>query len=119
MQQTEIAALIIVAVLIVMDYATGLMKAIHAHDISSEKMREGLWHKSGLVLVMLLAEIVEHAQKFIDLGFTVPLVVPAGVYIAVTEITSILENIGELNPELVDSPVLKLFRSSKNAGEQA
>ena len=51
MGATEVAALSIVGVLIAMDYLTGLMKAVHAHDISSEKMREGLWHKSGLVLV--------------------------------------------------------------------
>ena len=91
MQQTEIAALCVVGVLIVLDYLTGLMKAAMQHDISSEKMRLGLWHKSGLILV-----------------------VPAAVYIAVTEISSILENLGEINPEIADSPLLRLFRSRKD-----
>lgn len=114
MQQTEIAALCVVGVLIVLDYLTGLMKAAMQHDISSEEMRLGLWHKSGLILVMVLAEIVEHAQAWIDLGFTLPLIVPAAVYIAVTEISSILENLGEINPEIADSPLLRLFRSRKD-----
>lgn len=113
MSHTEIAALAAVGVLIIMDYCTGLAKAAMQHDISSEKMRLGLWHKSGLVGVMLLAEIVEHAQQVIDLGFAVPLIVPAGVYISLTEIASILENLAAINPELADSPVLRLFRSSK------
>ena len=113
MSHSEIAALAVVGVLIVMDYMTGLAKACMQHDISSEKMRLGLWHKSGLVGVMLLAEIVERAQQVIDLGFAVPLIVPAGVYIALTEIASILENLAAINPELADSPVLRLFRSSK------
>ncbi|OZG62694.1 holin family protein [Bifidobacterium lemurum] len=115
MDKTEIAALAVVGVLICLDYLTGLMKAAMRHDISSEKMREGLWHKSGLVLVMVLAMVIEHAQQVIDLGFAVPLVVPAGVYIALTETASILENLATINPELADSPVLKLFRSSKEA----
>lgn len=118
MQQTEISALCVVGVLIVLDYLTGLMKAAMQHDISSEKMRLGLWHKSGLILVMVLAEIVERAQAWIDLGFTLPLIVPAAVYIAVTEISSILENLGEINPEIASSPLLRLFRSGKDPNDE-
>ena len=46
MEDTKLAALIIVVILIAIDYITGLMKAAMQHDISSEKMRLGLWHKS-------------------------------------------------------------------------
>lgn len=118
MQQTEIAALCVVGVLIVLDYLTGMMKAAMQHDISSEKMRLGLWHKSGLILVMVLAEIVERAQAYIDLGFTLPLIVPAAVYISITEISSILENLGEINPEIANSPLLQLFRSRKDPNDE-
>lgn len=118
MQQTEIAALCVVGVLIVLDYLTGMMKAAMRHDISSEKMRLGLWHKSGLILVMVLAEIVERAQAYIDLGFTLPLIVPAAVYISITEISSILENLGEINPEIANSPLLQLFRSRKDPNDE-
>lgn len=47
MEDTELAALIIVVILIAIDYITGLMKAAMQHDISSEKMRLGLWHKAA------------------------------------------------------------------------
>lgn len=117
MQQTEIAALAIVGILIAIDYLTGLMKAAMQHDISSEKMRLGLWHKSGLILVMLLAEIVEHGQRYLDIGYTVPLIAPAAVCISITEISSILENLGEINPEIANSPLLQLFRSKKDAND--
>lgn len=118
MQQTELAALIIVAALIVMDYMAGLAKAFHAHDVSSVKMREGLWHKGSYIGVMALAELIEHAQPYLDLGFTVPLVIPAAAYISITEITSIIENLGELNPELKNSPLIDLFRTNeKQKGE--
>ena len=117
MDDTELAALIIVVIFIGIDYITGLMKAAMQHDISSEKMRLGLWHKSGLILVMLLAEIVERGQAYLDLGYSMPLIVPAAVYISITEISSILENIGEINPEIANSPLLQLFRSGKNTND--
>ena len=111
MDRTELTALAIVGVMIVLDYLTGIIKAAFHHDISSGKMREGLYHKGAYILVMVLAEIIEHAQQVIDLGFTVPIVIPAAVYIVVTEITSILENIAAINPALAGSPILKLFRT--------
>lgn len=115
---SEITALIITFALIVLDYITGLAKAIKAKDISSEKMREGLWHKASYLIVLILAEIIEHGQHVVDMGFTVPIIIPACVYIVITEVASILENLGEINPELQDSPVLQLFRSNKSEVKQ-
>lgn len=114
MDRTEIAALVITCVLIVMDYLTGLAKSVVNKDIDSTKMRDGLWHKAAYVAVIVLAEIIEHGQEAVDLGFTVPLIVPTCVYIVLTETASILENISQINPELADSPVMQLFRSTKD-----
>lgn len=115
MDRTEIAALVITCVLIVMDYLTGLAKSVVNKDIDSTKMRDGLWHKASYVAVIVLAEIIEHGQEAVDLGFTVPLIVPTCVYIVLTETASILENLSQINPELADSPVMQLFRSTKDA----
>lgn len=113
MDRTELAALAITCLLIVMDYLTGLAKAIKNKDVSSEKMRQGLWHKSAYLVVIILAEILEHGQQLVDMGFGVPIIIPVCVYIIVTETASIIENLGQINPELAGSPVLQLFRSSK------
>lgn len=113
MDKTEIAALILTGILIVMDYLTGLAKAIKDRDVSSEKMRQGLWHKSAYLIVILLAEILEHGQTLVDMGFTVPIITPACVYIIVTETASIIENLGQINPELQGTRLLALFRSAK------
>ena len=59
---------------------------------------------------------MERGQSWLDMGFAVPLIVPAAVYISITEISSIIENIAELNPELRDGPLLDLFRSKKEKG---
>lgn len=114
MDRTEIAALVITCVLIVMDYLTGLAKSVVNKDIDSTKMRDGLWHKAAYAAVIVLAEIIEHGQEAVDLGFTVPLIVPTCVYIVLTETASILENLSQINPELADSPVMQLFRSTKD-----
>ena len=115
MDRTEIAALVITCVLIVMDYLTGLAKSVVNKDIDSTKMRDGLWHKAAYVAVIVLAEIIEHGQEAVDRGFAVPLIVPTCVYIVLTETASILENLSQINPELADSPVMQLFRSTKDA----
>lgn len=117
MDKTEMTALIVVGLMIVMDYVTGLLKAVMQHNISSTKMREGLYHKAAFVTVMGLAEVIERAQQVIDLGFNVPIVVPAAVYITITEVSSIIENLGEINPELRGSRLLALFRSTKTEEE--
>lgn len=47
------------------------------------------------------------------MGFAVPIIIPTCVYIVLTEVASVIENLSEINPELHDSPILALFRSSK------
>lgn len=113
MEKTEIAALCIVGIMIVLDCLTGLAKAVKNHDVSSGKMRDGLWHKISFILIVVLGEVLEHGQRMIDMGFSVPIIVPTCVYIVLTETASILENLSELNPALQDSRILSLFRSNK------
>lgn len=97
-------------VFIAMDLLTGFAQAVANKTVSSTKMRAGLWHKCGFVLTMLLAALIEWAMQYIDLGFTLPLFVPVCVFIMLTEIVSIFENICELSPELADSKLAKIFK---------
>lgn len=97
-------------VFISLDLLTGLAQAVANKTVSSTKMRDGLWHKCGFVLTMLLAALIEWAMQYIDLGFTLPLFVPVCMFIMLTEIVSIFENICELSPELADSKLARLFK---------
>ena len=108
---SEIVAIAVACLLIVLDYASGLLKACKNHDLNSAAMREGLYHKAAYLLVLALAAIIEHAQNHVDLGFDVPLLVPVAAYIAITEIVSILENLAEVNPELANSKLLAFFKT--------
>lgn len=98
---------------IVLDVVSGIAKGAKLGQLSSSKMREGIWHKAGYVLIITLAVLIEVGSKHIDLGFTVPLVIPACVYIILSEVMSIFENATVLNPQIGGSGLTKLFNVGK------
>ena len=115
MTKPEVIIIGLTAILIALDYATGLMKAFATRTVSSSKMRAGLYHKAGYAIVIALAFLLEHAQQYVNLGFTVPLITPVCLYIIFAEIVSVLENAVALNPELVHSGIFKVFLNSNDA----
>lgn len=109
-------AIIACLVMMVFDIITGFMAAWKNKDIQSTKMREGLFHKGTLILLVILAWLCELFVMHVpDLGITIPLVIPACVIIFAMELVSITENAAEINPELKDSKLLKLFNVSNDA----
>lgn len=95
------------------DIVTGSLKAHMNKMVKSGKMREGLYHKSAYVCIIVLALLCENAMNVIDIGFALPLVTPCCAYIIATEIVSILENIQEINPELKNNPLFNMFTNVK------
>ena len=92
-----------VFIAIAMDYLTGTLAAKKNNEWSSQKAREGIWHKVGIVIAVLLAAlfdaiIVVATQSVIKLPFNycglfAPLV--ALCYV-ITELGSIVENIDKM-----------------------
>lgn len=104
----------VVGVFIILDVISGVAQAISNHDLSSEKLRQGAWHKFAYVLIMALAFSIEASMSYIDLGFTAPIMPAVSVYLIGTEIVSIIENIISLNPDLSGATIWKYFRNSEN-----
>lgn len=93
-----------------LDIVTGFIAAAINNAISSSKMRAGLGHKVALVCLIILALMVEVASEHIaGLGFGGVMTVTVCVYIIVMEVASVCENICKADPDLVDTPVMKLF----------
>ena len=108
-------AIVACLVMMVFDIITGFMAAWKNKDIQSTKMREGLFHKGTLILLIILAWLCELFVMHVPgLGITVPLVIPSCVIIFAMELVSITENAAEINPELKDSKLLKLFSVSND-----
>nr|DAF65829.1 MAG TPA: holin [Caudoviricetes sp.] len=105
----------IVAGAIVFDLISGLLKAFANKTVSTTVMRQGLYHKSAILLVVLLAIGCEYVTAFIDLGFTFDGKLTAGVttIICLMEIMSILENLADINPDIKASKIMSFFSSSK------
>lgn len=113
MSTAELCALGITAILIAMDYLSGIAAAASRGDLQSSKMREGLWHKLGEVVAILLAYLVAEEGHYIGLPYQIDLLIPAVlIWISVMEITSILENLAILNPDLASAGFLQIFKKT-------
>lgn len=120
MTQADIWCTIAVTFFIVIDYVTGVAKAIMRNNLSSRKMREGLGHKFAYFALVLVAWFIDEANRHIDLGLPMSVFVYTVGGISLIELTSILENITAINPELANAPFMKIFAQStsgKHKGE--
>ena len=91
--------------LAVFDVVTGYVAAIKNGDLNSSVMRSGLWSKLGEVFAIVVAFAIEFAvsfygDAFIHMALDIPVTTGVCAYITVYELTSIVENIGKLNPDL-------------------
>lgn len=90
---------------ILLDVVSGVASAYYRKEISSQKLRTGLWHKLGYFFVIFCAIVIEWTMtKGLDLGFSLPLVVPICIWVSLMEIVSTLENAAEMNPDLKNVP---------------
>lgn len=105
------------SILIVLDVVTGLIKGWG--NYSSVKMREGLKHKASFLLVLMLCTVIDVSQSLFDLGFMVPTLAAACVYITLTEILSCFENLCEMNASLRSSKIAQLILGATSSTASA
>lgn len=108
----------IVAAFIALDVISGFAQACVNKTVDSAIMRRGLGHKAAYVLAIMLATLCEYSAVYIDLGFTLPIVAPVCGFICMTELVSILENLGKINPEIANSKLLDFFSQSRNRRDE-
>lgn len=114
MTTTDVWCTLAVTFFIITDYITGVAKAIMQDNLSSKKMREGLGHKFAYLILVLVAWFVDEINLHVDLGLPVSVFVCTVGGICLIELTSILENITAINPELADAPFMQIFTQSTN-----
>lgn len=99
-----IGALIFVA----FDTISGLIKAFATNAFNSTKVKEGIFHKAALILIMVMSAVIDILSGFIpSMPFTVPLTQGCCLLIIGMECMSVLENVCAINPALKDSAVIK------------
>lgn len=100
-----VGAYITVGCFILFDVLTGIIKALYEGNIDSTALRKGLFHKLSEVIAVAGSVLLEYAMSYINLGVDIPIFSVVSVYICITELTSILENLCETSPTLA-----KLFK---------
>lgn len=110
----------------VLDYVTGSVAACHDGDWSSAKARDGIWHKMGMIVVVIVAagadlliSLVLAELPVLDLpvaytGLVCPVVL---VWYIVTELGSITENAAAMGAP-VPKWLVKLLAAGKKAVDQ-
>lgn len=93
---------IVMCAFIALDVITGLLKAFR-DGFKSRCMRDGLVHKTTEIIIVVLARLIDFASNYLDLGFDIKLTTAVIIYIIVMEISSILENVKCLNPQLFEN----------------
>lgn len=101
----------------VIDVFTGVLKAVKNKELNSTKAREGIYKKASFILFIAFGYLADYAMDYVNIGFNLPAAATICTLIIVTEAISVLENLGQINPDLVKlvSPFLSAL--NKKEGE--
>lgn len=107
-----------------LDYLSGTLAACKAGEWSSATAREGLWHKGGMIAVVIVSAIADWIMvliaQYIPIGIQWPgIILPMVLaWYIITELGSILENAVKMGGN-VPSWLVKLLKASANIVEAA
>lgn len=101
--QHEFQIIVVPLVLCVVDVASGYIAAMRTGNVNSTVMRDGMWNKMGEVFAIVVGKAIEicistFGSGFIGVDISVPVCTAVCAYLSLYEITSIVENIGKMNP---------------------
>ena len=112
------------------DWITGSMAALKKGEWKSSRGREGLWHKTGCIIAVLVALILDKivgsainnipsiSLPFVYTVLIAPVVI---VWYILTELGSIIENVGQLGapvPAFLQKGILILKGATNAAGNK-
>ena len=107
-----------------LDYLSGTMAACKAHEWSSTTAREGLWHKGGMIAVVIVSALADWIMvliaAYIPIGIQWPgIILPLVLaWYIITELGSILENAVKMGAKVPDW-LVKLLKASAHIVEAA
>ena len=103
--------MVLLLLLVIIDYIVGTIGHTLREGFSSAKMREGLVHKFAYLVVLGVCLIIQALLNYCELPYYYgdACFSLAFVWICITEVGSILENVVLLNPDLADSSFLHIF----------
>lgn len=94
------------------DLVSGIIGAVKNKDIDSSKLRDGMFKKVGFIFCYVLAYLIDTYGGMIGFNLNVSVLPIIVSYSILTEISSIIENIAVINPDLVPNKILELMHIS-------
>ena len=101
---------IIVLSFIIIDFISGVICALKNKEFTSGVMRKGLYNKSGELILLGVGYLVSYTMKYYDIGYSNTFYITVSIYIIAMEISSIVENVGKINPKLVPYVIRQCFK---------
>ena len=109
----------------VVDYISGSSAAMKAGQWSSAQARAGIWHKAGMIVVVIVAAVADNVLSLvvasvpgISIEYTVLLLPMVLVWYILTELGSILENAAAMGSD-VPPFLIRILASAKEKVEAA
>ena len=109
---------IAVVAFIFIDYITGVVNAAMHSRLKSSKMREGLGHKFAYCVLIFISYIIDTIQLNSSLNLPFELFPVVSLGIIAIELTSIIENVCEINPELKEAKFMNVFEKNNKTNEK-
>lgn len=107
----------LVLAFILFDFGTGMFWAFVNKQFNSSVMREGMYHKCASAMYIVFGRLVDYTNNFLDLGINVSLGKAICTYIVIMECTSIIENLGKINPKFVPKKIREHFLKIEDESE--
>lgn len=104
--------LIVPLVLAGFDFLTGFIKAWREKDIQSSKLRDGISKKFGEMIIIIISLFLQYS-----IGMPKEIAVFIAIYIGVTELISIAENLSKIGvpvPKWITERLKNIAEDSKN-----
>jgi len=92
------------------DFITGFIKALKLKQVSSSKMRDGMFKKVGFVLCYIIAIVIDRYGYLVGFSLNFSILPVVIAYAVCTELVSILENISKINPDLKITKLKEFFQ---------
>ena len=112
--------IVLVAVAVVLDVVTGLVKAkATGEGLSSDKATRGFWKKISLFIGLAFGIFLDYAvatvllQAGVNLGLDMPFALIICAYIIINEAISISENLYLTNPDSFPRWISKMLKVAK------
>ncbi len=109
----------------VVDYISGSSAAMKAGQWSSAQARAGIWHKAGMIVVVIVAAVADNVLALvvasipsISIDYTVLLLPMVLVWYILTELGSILENAAAMGAPVPEF-LIRILASAKEKVEAA